>query len=253
MRELVHPKERIYFAICAAVSIAIYVGIVGLDPAVGLAVLAGGALVGAVLNGWSLGRIRGNAVRISERQFPEVHRLAREVAARLDLAHLPAIYVFEAGGALNAFAAKFVRRDFVVIYSDVLELAYTEGEDELAFVLAHELAHVKRRHVLWSWVFAPTRWLWPLGQAYSRACEYTCDRMAAHARPAGARRGLLVLAAGKHLYRNVDATEFAAQVEDERGFWVWISELFSTHPHLPKRVRALRQLGALSDAVEQPV
>ena len=239
METLVHPKENLYFVVCGIVSIAIYASFLAIDRVWGLALIVGGAAVGAVIQGWSLGHLRGNGVRVSERQFPEVARIVAELGREIGLTRLPSIYIVQAGGALNAFATKFIRRDFVVIYSDVLELAYEEGEDALAFVIAHELAHVRRRHVLWSWVFAPARWLPPLGQAYSRACEYTCDRIAARLRPQGAVRGLLVLAAGKRLYRRVDSVEFAEQVATERGFWIWFSEIISSHPHLPKRVRAL--------------
>lgn len=152
---------------------------------------------------------------------------------------MPAIYVIQQGGALNAFATKFIRRDFVVVYSDVLELAYQQGEDEVAFVLAHELAHIKRRHVFWQWLLAPAKWMPPLGQAYSRSCEYTCDRIAAHLRPGGAPGGLLVLASGKRLYRTVDPHAFVEQGESERGFWVWFAEIMSSHPRLPRRIQAL--------------
>lgn len=81
-----------------------------------------------------------------------------------------------------------------------------------------------------------------MGLAYSRYCEYTCDRIGAYYQPEGATSGLLVLAAGKKLYRDVNLQEFISQAENERGFWVWLSEIISTHPNLPKRIRALTYL-----------
>ncbi len=241
---LVTREEKVLFAACLAISVGAYLAAAAFAPQE-LVWLAGLSAIGVVLLGWSLGQIRSNGVRISEEQFPEVHGLATELALKLGLARLPAIYVIQQGGALNAFATKFVRRDIVVIYSDVLELAYEAGEAELGFVVAHELAHVKRRHPLWSWVLTPALLVPFLGHAYSRACEYTCDRMAAHACPAGAPRGLLVLAAGKRLYRRVDADLFSRQTETETGFWIWLSEALSSHPHLPKRVAALSTAPAM--------
>jgi Zn-dependent protease with chaperone function len=239
MNGVVHPRERVYFVVSLLVSLVIYALLIVASFGVGLFFVLIVAGVALMLQGWSMGHIRGNGVRLSPQQFPEVDRIARDLGERLGLARMPAIYVIQQGGALNAFATKFIRRDFVVVYSDILELAYQQGEDELAFVLAHELGHVKRRHVFWQWILAPARWLPPLGQAYSRACEYTCDRIAARLSPGGAPGGLLVLASGKRLYRTVNANGFAAQSESEGGFWVWFAEIMSSHPRLPKRIQAL--------------
>ena len=109
----------------------------------------------------------------------------------MELNPVPAIYVLQAGGLLNAFATRFLGRSFVVIYSDVLELAYMKGEAELAFVICHELAHIKRKHLAWRWFLYPSMLIPFLGAAYSRACEYTCDRFGAHYRPDGALGGFL--------------------------------------------------------------
>jgi Zn-dependent protease with chaperone function len=78
-----------------------------------------------------------------------------------------------------------------------------------------------------------------LGSAYSRACEYTCDRYGNALEPEGGVDGLLVLAAGRDLYSQVNATEYMKQRETESGFFVQYAEIISTHPNLPKRVAAL--------------
>lgn len=201
-----------------------------------------GATIAPLAHGLLMGSIRGNGVRVSEKQFPEVDRLAQQLAAQMGIDPVPPVYVLQAGGLLNAFATRFLGRSFVIGYSDVLELAYERGEPELAFVMAHELAHIKRGHLAWRWVLYPSMIVPFLGAAYSRACEYTCDRFGAYFRPDGAVGGLLVLAAGKRLYRNVDAQAFGDQAETERGFFVWLAEVLSSHPNLSKRVRALAAL-----------
>jgi Zn-dependent protease with chaperone function len=66
-------------------------------------------------------------------------------------------------------------------------------------------------------------------------------------RPDGAVAGLLVLAAGKRIYHNVDPQEFIEQAEKERGFWVWLAEVLSTHPNLPKRVKAISYIISKND------
>lgn len=248
MESLVNPKERVYFSISLVISLLVYLALV--VSIVGIAYIAIGAIIVVIMHGLFIGSLRGNGVRVSEKQFPEVYRIASQLANQMGLNPVPTIYVLQAGGLLNAFATKFLGRSFVVIYSDVLELAYEKGESELAFVICHELAHIKRRHLTWRWLLYPSMFIPFLGTAYSRACEYTCDRFGAHHVPNGSVGGLLVLSAGKKLYRNVNAQEFSNQADTERGFWIWFSEVLSTHPNLPKRVNALR-LGTASNLIEQ--
>lgn len=79
-----------------------------------------------------------------------------------------------------------------------------------------------------------------LGSAYSRACEYTCDRFGAYYQPQGSAKGLLILAAGKKLYQKMNIDKFGLQASEETGFWISFSEILGTHPNLPKRVNAVR-------------
>jgi Zn-dependent protease with chaperone function len=194
-------------------------------------------------HGLALGRVRGNAVRVSERQLPLLHRLATAHAGRLGLTRVPDVYLMESGGLLNAFATRFLGRDFIVVYSDVLELALAQGEAAVGFIMGHELGHVWRGHLKYRWLTTPGRFFPYLGAAYSRACEYTCDRVGAFCQPDGAIAGLLVLAAGKQLHAHVDVREYAAQAVSDQGFWIRRAELICSHPLLTKRVAALLKAG----------
>ncbi|HVE79058.1 MAG TPA: M48 family metallopeptidase [Gemmatimonadaceae bacterium] len=254
LKALVNSKERLYYALLVLTSLAIYAG---LAAAVAASVEGAGIAAVYVLpislalfmaHGLLIGRLRGNAVRVSARQFPTLYRLVARHAATLGIKTVPDIFVMESGGVLNAFATRFLGRDFVVIYSDVLALADERGEAALGFVVAHELAHVWRGHLKHRWLTLPGRFVPYLGAAYSRACEYTCDRVGAHCQPDGAVDGLLVLAAGKDLFRQVDAREYARQAEAEQGFFVRRAELMSSHPNLTKRVAALLRHGVSAPA-----
>src|SRR2546428_1108444 len=154
------------------------------------------------------------------------------------------VYVEEAGGLRNVFATLFLGSNFVVIHSDVLALAMEQGEAAVGFIVAHELAHHKRGHLKNRWLTFPGRLVPYLGFAYSRACEYTCDRFGARCQPDGAVAGLLALAAGKQLYKAVDPAEFAPQGITENDFWVRRAEFMSTHPRLPKRIAEVMKIGA---------
>ncbi len=200
-------------------------------------------LVYLIAHGHMVGHLRGNGVRVTAQQFPLINRLVEQHATTLGLNPPPPVYVLQAGGVLNAFATRFFSREFVVLYSDVVALAHDRGEDALGFVVGHELAHIRRGHLKHRWLKLPGHLVPYLGKAYSRACEYTCDRFSAECAPEGAISGLLVLAAGKSLYRDVDARKFAEQANTESGFWVRRAEIASTHPRLPKRVAALFDAG----------
>ncbi len=272
---LVHPRERILLWLVLLAGVGIYfftaISLLGslaamaapsllVDPANPAASAASAATTakGAgvlliyvpaiiafyiVIHGHFVGHLRGNGVRVTEQQFPTIHQLVLRHARALGLEPVPPVYIVQAGGVLNAFVTRFFSRAFVVLYSDIVSLAQDRGEDALGFVVAHELAHIKRGHLRHRWLKIPGHLVPYLGKAYSRACEYTCDRFSAECGPEGAVRGLLVLAAGKSLYRDVNAGLFAAQAETETGFWVRHAELTSTHPRLPKRVAALRAAG----------
>jgi Zn-dependent protease with chaperone function len=227
-----HPNRRLPWPVVRTIS-----------PATWLLYVALFILFYIVAHGHFVGHLRGNGVRVTARQFPVIHRLVERHAEALGLDPAPPVYVLQAGGVLNAFATRFFSREFVVLYSDVVSLAQERGEHALGFVVGHELAHIRRGHLKHRWIKLPGYFIPYLGKAYSRACEYTCDRFSAESGPDGAIDGLLVLAAGKSLYRHVDAEVYAAQVDTDAGFWVWRAEIASTHPRLPKRVAALIDAG----------
>src|SRR5439155_4190993 len=115
MDALVHPKERLYFWVSLVVSLQLYVLLI--VSIIGLFYIAIGVVIGIVVHGLLIGHLKGNAVRMSEWQFAEVHRMAGELAREMDLDPVPAVYVLQSGGVLNAFATKFLGRSFVVVNS----------------------------------------------------------------------------------------------------------------------------------------
>jgi Zn-dependent protease with chaperone function len=238
----VSPKERPLFIAGAIFStiawLALVVSIVGLVYALigGLFVLAAIALF--------LAHVRTNGVRVDERQLPELHARVKAAAAHLGIQKLPAIYVIQGGGLLNAFATKLLSRWYVIVYSDLVD--HCEDPRQLDFVIGHELGHFAAGHLKWNLFLLPYRLVPWLGAAYSRACEYTCDRcgLAAAADLEQSMRGLVVLAAGGRIAAKVDLVAFAAQREEAGGFWATVLELTSSHPFLSKRVAALQELYA---------
>jgi len=63
--------------------------------------------------------IRGSAVRLSPRQFPDIYALKEDFGRKLGLKREPEIYLMSGNGTLNAFAASTFGYDFVVIHSEL--------------------------------------------------------------------------------------------------------------------------------------
>ena len=80
-----------------------------------------------------------------------------------------------------------------------------------------------------------------LGAAYSRACERTCDRWGAAlcGDPAGALRGLAILAAGGSHARSMNLQAFVAQRRDLDTGWMTLGSWLSAYPPLSERVELL--------------
>ncbi|WP_114571711.1 M48 family metallopeptidase [Exiguobacterium flavidum] len=242
---LVHKKENRYFALLVTASALMGLSLVLFVLAslgLGLLFLAIFVLVPLFAHWISIGMIRTNGVKVTERQFPEIHGKMLELSRAMGLRQHPDVYLIQSGGHLNAFATRFFRKNMVVLYSEVAELLEEGREDELYFILAHELAHLERSHVSKSLLLLLGNWVPFLSSAYSRACEYTCDRMAVYytARPEAGARALAMLGAGKLLAPRVDLVDYLEQSDEEKGFIAYLSEKLSTHPTLPKRIAAIR-------------
>lgn len=238
-KELIHNNENKYFWIVLSISIVSYllfaISVFGIMILIGLAVLS------LILSAIMIGNIRLNGVKITEDQFPLIYSSAKDLCARMDIKQVPDIYIVQAGGTLNAFASRFFGRNMVVIYSDLFDLVDQEAEEELNFILAHELAHIKRNHIGKMMFILPSMWIPGVAELYLRACEYTCDRYAAYyiGNTAAAKNSLTMLGIGKTMYRKVNRASYLEQINQEKGFFVWLGEVLSTHPPLPKRINEI--------------
>lgn len=237
--QLVHQKENIYFGLTLLISILTYIGL--LFSVIGIVIIAVLMFLSYFIHALSMASIRRNGVRISNQQFPDIYEKAEMLAKKMELEKIPNIYVMESSGFLNAFATRFFGKNMVVIYSEIFDMSEEGREDELLFVLAHEFAHLKRRHVLVHLLLLPAMYIPFLGEAYLRACEYTCDRYAAYyvGNLSASKEALVMLAIGKNLSYKVNQEAFVSQISEESGFFAWLSEKLASHPDLPKRINAL--------------
>ena len=189
-------------------------------------------------------KYRVMSLRITEKNFPEVYALIEEYAHRLGI-RVPKAYVVQQNGVLNAFSAFLPRRQWICIHSELFEVAYREHKDmdALAFVIAHEMAHIYYGHatlhynlsILFSSVIPV------LGTTASRAREYSCDRLAQRLTGTDGIDAMLVLVIDRHLYKMVDKEDYVEEMRKQKGFFVWIFNLLADHPVMSKRIVALAE------------
>jgi Zn-dependent protease with chaperone function len=166
----------------------------------------------------------GSAIRVDERQFPKVHRLYTEAATTLDVRELPELYITN----FPLWNATTIGMDkpFIVLNSSLVKGL---DDEELRFVLGHELGHAQSGHALYQsllfWLMRLTgalNWM-PIGalglraiiaalHEWARKAELSGDRagLLAVQDPAAALRVQMKLASGGQL-EELDTTAFLAQ------------------------------------------
>lgn len=185
--------------------------------------------------------LRGNAVKVGADQFPELHTRFRACAAVAGINKLPDLYLLAGDGMLNAFAARFLNRYYVVLLSDVVD-ALADDEEAINFYMGHELGHIAQKHLARMWWVRIAMGIPLLGCAYARAREYTCDQygLACCASVKSAVHALSVLAAGTKRWKAMNKSAFIAQGQDSGGFWMALNELTADYPWLCKRVARIQ-------------
>jgi Zn-dependent protease with chaperone function len=95
-----------------------------------------------------IAHIRGSSIKLGPQQMPELYARVEEIAQRIGMKRMPDVYLQQSGGVLNAFATRFGRARFVVLFSDLVK-ACGDNVDALDFIIAHELGHIHRGHLNW--------------------------------------------------------------------------------------------------------
>src|SRR5215218_3705010 len=196
---------------------------------------------------------RGSAVRLSRRQFPDIYAVKENFARKLGLQREPEIYLMSGNGTLNAFAASTFGYDFVVIHSELFSNTYEKNKEALAFIIGHELGHLRLGHTrLWYQLSTAYVDRVPLlGKFLSRAREFSCDRHGAYLAPRG-EEGLVLLAAGRYVYKEVNVDELLEQARRFRGFWPAVAQLPQSHPFTVRRIKILHDAGFFEVSTENP-
>jgi len=262
----INAKENFYFTIKVIVSIIIYGLLLSLifnafsieNPfifkMISMIVIYISTLIFFVLFqlGLLIGYLEGNAIKVSKNQFSDIFQIVEKQSTILELKKVPTVYIVQSGGLLNAFATRFLGRNYIVLYSEIVEAAYEQDKAIIEFVIGHELGHIKRNHMVKHLLLLPSIVIPFLGSAYSRACEYTCDAIGYCVAPKGLQGGLLLLASGRSIYKKVTVSEFLLQAQ-AGGFWKWFAEKVASHPNLSKRLVVFESKLILTQLVRKPI
>ncbi|RCJ24259.1 peptidase M48 [Nostoc sp. ATCC 43529] len=87
----------------------------------------------------------GSSIRITPRNFPQLHQALVETCEILDVNPLPELYLFRATGHILSYIVG-VEKPLIGINLDAMEWL---DKDELLYVLGHEIARIKSQHMVY--------------------------------------------------------------------------------------------------------
>ena len=202
-------------------------------------------------NTWAKGELLGTAIKVSPKQFPKILALAESCSKTLHI-QTPTVYIASAIGSLNAHTFGTNDDAYIVLHSALVDHL---SEPELLSVIGHECGHIQNNHVVFSTALyyllhAANRFLkWMVTpavlalQSWSRRAEITCDRaglICSRSLEVSQAALLKVSIGSKKLFEDLNVEALLQQIEESKGGMGRFTELFATHPYLPKRIEALR-------------
>jgi Zn-dependent protease with chaperone function len=192
------------------------------------------------------------SVMVSEEKTPRLAQLTRECMVRLQPGS-PVDYFVLPNRVLNAYTFGFSNPKSVVLYSSLLEVM---DEDELRFIIGHELGHVALDHTWLNTLLGGMSGIpMSIGSAilmtlafrwWNRACEYSADRagLLACGKPQKALTALVKLV--NPGINTTDELQRTLQVIDKEDDSVLnqLAESVATHPMMIRRIEQLRLYAA---------
>lgn len=97
---------------------------------------------------WHVIELQGSNFHVTQESCPDLYNLTKEVGQRLDVKDFPKIYT-QWGYFINAYTAGYDDNVLLVIYSGAVDLL---SDEELSFVVGHELGHIKSGHCLYHYI-----------------------------------------------------------------------------------------------------
>lgn len=186
---------------------------------------------------------------ITPQQTPELAAVLQKCVRRLQPG--PVVAFVAPSPLLNAYTFGLENPKDVVLYSALLKVM---DEDELSFILGHELGHVALGHtwlnsLIGGMAGVPTTstvsailtlvFLW-----WNRTCELSADRagLLACGSPEKAITALIKLVAGREGATRAGLELAYRKIDAEDDTWLGgLNEAFGTHPMLIRRINDIRK------------
>jgi len=186
----------------------------------------------------------GNMILLGFDQFPHLYTMVRDGARKLGISPTPEVFLYNSGGLFNAFARQAFGKKYILLTASLVDAS---SDEQVKFVIGHELGHHAAGHLnLYLYLLRlPAKLIVPfLYSAYLRQCEYTCDRIGYFVSQdlKNSCSALQMLGCGcQRLNKYMNAEAFEKQEEMVPPITGFLTELFSSHPRLTRRVGALKQ------------
>ena len=196
-------------------------------------------------------QILGTAVKVSDKQFPEIYRSTAHCAETLHIP-LPTVYVLPDVGNLNAHTFGTNEDSFIALNAVLVD--HLDAE-ELRFVIGHECGHIQNSHVVYltalhylmysanlfvRWIVKPATLAL---QSWTRRAELTADRaglICCGDLPCSLRALTRLALGSRSLADQLDLDEYLKQLDESEEGAGRVVEALQSHPYVPKRVQALR-------------
>lgn len=256
--KLRHEKENMYLPIVLVIGGLVWAGIILGTLGMIFVFLIPLAIVLFIAERMMRAILFGNAVQVTEKQFPDIHNVVKRCASDLGLDSLPAVFVVNSGGATNAVAVKFLKNRYVILYSEIVDLMNATGDtNRLKMIIGHELAHHAAGHVNFfrNLIIKPAIFIPFLGAAYSRARELTADRISCAwvGEEKSCKEALIDIACGSDILSNsINIEAFKDQEMLVPPIIGFLHELFATHPRLTRRVIEIERYFAYGSPMMAP-
>ena len=189
--------------------------------------------------------LHGNSIQVTDRQYPELHNAVCEACRFLNIRKVPRVYIIHGGGLIELFIVKRFTKSGILVFTSEMFENLLQGGDSRPFmmVVGRQLGHIRAGHFRY-WILTDMvgRLALPFYLAWSRACDYTADRIgmlvAGGLEPA--RNALVSLTVGRKLARAAHHESLLTQGQELRASpLALLAELLQSEPFIVRRVAEL--------------
>lgn len=186
-------------------------------------------------------QVQGNSVKITPNQYLRIDKVIDELSIKLNIRRPDAFISFDP--YINAYVMGFKNPYTLILTSALVE---SLNDNELKFVIGHELGHIKFNHSRLKSLITPLDKNIPvitlLFNFWLRKTEYTADRVGLFLTKDinVSTDAILKIAVGSKLAKEINIDEYIDQIKyayDEKS--EKLGELLLTHPYLTNRVRGM--------------